>query len=767
MKRLLLLFFVGVMSPAFSQIYSRVDAYYEGLAVVSGYTHVNGYSKKYGYVNEYNQLVIPLKYEHAEQFRNGAAIVGIGIKYGIINKAGKTILPIQYDDVRYEKELGDYSFKDKNGIGVIQPNGKIIVPCRYWSVERNTSILPGQMLLVGYQGSHEKDDVTCCIYDLDGKSLLPDGYTLAYEHGKFGKLNVKHFAHISKNGYCVVVKDERCGVYDLNAKRMVLNAEYDLVGLYDKFFLTVKNGLYGMVKTDGSIVCPNKFVKFKWNGHLLYFYNEEDEFVVYSSENYKEVLPLGCKEIDKKNYDHVVMYKGKYRFWDDRTEGNGQEVLYDTVIPICSKDIFGDGALFYIVQREGKYGLKNASLADVLPPEFDLMEFDDSNKALDNYGSFGLIHCKKDGKWGVFNNNRYTGLVSDAKMQLSDGILIAQEKGKYGFYNNGEIEFKYDAVPVALGENQWKVTKNGKYGLVTLFDNGGKCSVCSKYHIRVIMEPKGVFCENLAPVYDAITMLNDQGTKALTKSNGVCGFVVIPYCSHCLTPVTIPYEEARYLGVCNIEKQPTLFERVINKKYIPCEAFAVVKNGKKKYIGIRRDNSVVSITEPKRFEASSGIHARLVDSHWMLMANYGLSNVMEHSFGATLAWTNHFGGYVNVMTNGRMGIETDFSCTLDDQDEYFWTEEISTARLSVTAGALLPITEASYVYVGAGYGKRDLVWRTLSGQSVTMTPGTFSDFAMEGGLMFGLGKHGLLSIGGLVQTPSSYLEAKIGLGCKF
>lgn len=134
MKKLLVLFFLALVTPAFSQIYSRVDSYSEGLALVSGYTSANGYSKKYGYVNEYNKLVIPLKYEYAESFERGTAVVGIGVKYGVIKKNGQVMVPIKYDGIaRFRAADGTELFvvRDNRGLGCIDKNGKLIIPCEY------------------------------------------------------------------------------------------------------------------------------------------------------------------------------------------------------------------------------------------------------------------------------------------------------------------------------------------------------------------------------------------------------------------------------------------------------------------------------------------------------------------------------------------------------------------------------------------------------------------------------------------------------------
>ena len=153
--------------------------------------------------------------------------------------------------------------------------------------------------------------------------------------------------------------------------------------------------------------------------------------------------------------------------------------------------------------------------------------------------------------------------------------------------------------------------------------------------------------------------------------------------------------------------------------------------------------------------------------HWMLLANYGFSPVRQHSLGFTLAWAGRFGGYLCYMTNGSFSFSTNLSATMDEQFDYLWSNKTSKTRMSVTAGGLFAVKKLGYVYAGAGYGIRNLVWYTESGQSVAMTPGTYKGVALETGMLINIGSHALVSAGGLIQFPGPYYELKAGIGYKF
>lgn len=128
----------------------------------------------YGYIDKNQNLVIPYKYDIANDFHEGLAVVGQHEKsrreddlFGVINKSGKLIVPIAYrvildyqdglalyitDDESYEigyfdthgKRVIDFNFADvrsfKNGLaavavkkgkklkwGVIDKNGKYVI----------------------------------------------------------------------------------------------------------------------------------------------------------------------------------------------------------------------------------------------------------------------------------------------------------------------------------------------------------------------------------------------------------------------------------------------------------------------------------------------------------------------------------------------------------------------------------------------------------------------------------------------------------------
>ena len=72
-------------------LYTDFKSFSEGLVAI----YRNG---KYGYMNKQRELVIPYKYQDAQDFKNGLAIVvNQNDKYGAINRLGNVVIPFKFN----------------------------------------------------------------------------------------------------------------------------------------------------------------------------------------------------------------------------------------------------------------------------------------------------------------------------------------------------------------------------------------------------------------------------------------------------------------------------------------------------------------------------------------------------------------------------------------------------------------------------------------------------------------------------------------------
>jgi hypothetical protein len=123
------------------------------LVIPMTYDHAEDFSEdlvlvvlndKYGYIDKQGKVVIPFVFDtyfynhsnlwwYGDSFQEGMAIVKKDKKYGFINKKGELIVPYQYDEVGRFKE-GLAWVKQNGQYGFVNKKGELIVPCQYDSV---------------------------------------------------------------------------------------------------------------------------------------------------------------------------------------------------------------------------------------------------------------------------------------------------------------------------------------------------------------------------------------------------------------------------------------------------------------------------------------------------------------------------------------------------------------------------------------------------------------------------------------------------------
>lgn len=799
---------IALWHPAMSQYFKKVGLYREGMAVVQkvvpGIWEV-GY---YGYVNEYDKLVIPMKYTYACDFHDGLAIVGIGAKEGLINKAGRVVYPIVCDRIEmYDPSNANWSFDfttlkriyviEVDGFrGVLDRNGKVLVPCKYWIIHTEKKDF-------GYCFSVTRPDNYTELYDVHGKALLPSGYAIPYKYDKTITKTHDNW-NVSSGSSCVIAKDGKYGAFDLVKGRKVLETEYDWVDIHGKYFITVKNGLYGLADADGSIIYPNLYSRVSFPGDFLCIFNEKEEFGVYDLGKHEVVLPVECKEIG----DYAIACKNKYHFWGTKTRYEYDDCWYDTIIPI-SVNLMRSSKREFILKRSGKYGMKVLkakeykeymdTLKEVLPFEYDVMEYEEDfpvswQRSIDGWSGkpekISVIHYRKDGKWGMFTDNVPTRTVSDAKMQESGHFMIAQNNGKYGFYvSEGDIQFKYDKIPVAISQDIWLVENKDKYGVVRYcWQSDGGPSAAGDY-VGIKKNISGWFTECLSPIYDTIRVF-ERGI-ALTEKDGKNGYVRLNCSQEGQKPIELPYQKAEYGGIYKVVSKNDKHTGG-EKKDVWAPVFSVMKNRKWGLIGVDGNNVMVIarpqydsispfireeafVTEGRRGYKINVSGKRISkkqvfeDGKWqplqhnvMLMGNYSLSNTEQHSFGLTIAYAERFGIYASI-AGSHLLLLPELTISPEQQQDYLWNGETSSSRFFVTAGGMCALSKFGYVYAGAGYSQRNLLWETMSGRLLAISPDSFKGVAVETGLLFNL-KGFLISAGGLKQINNPYYEIKFGIG---
>ena len=159
--------------------------------VLVPYRDENG---KYGFIDNSGNVVIPCKYDYAEGFSEGLALVRLDGKYGFIDKSGNEVVPCKYDDVHsFSEGLASVSLDGKYGF--IDKSGNVVIPCKY----DNASIFSEGLAPVELDGKYgfiDKSGNVVVPFKYDWAGSFSEGRAHVYLDGKYG--------FIDKSGNVVV-----------------------------------------------------------------------------------------------------------------------------------------------------------------------------------------------------------------------------------------------------------------------------------------------------------------------------------------------------------------------------------------------------------------------------------------------------------------------------------------------------------------------------------------------------------------------------------
>ena len=106
--------------------YKNIENFHEGLAKVRLGDYKTG---KYGFIDTTGKEVVPPKYDRADSFSEGLALVKLNYQYGFIDTTGKEVVPPKYDYAEnFSDGLALVTLNDNGKWGFIDTTGKEVVP---------------------------------------------------------------------------------------------------------------------------------------------------------------------------------------------------------------------------------------------------------------------------------------------------------------------------------------------------------------------------------------------------------------------------------------------------------------------------------------------------------------------------------------------------------------------------------------------------------------------------------------------------------------
>jgi sporulation protein YlmC with PRC-barrel domain len=371
---------------------------------------------------------------------DGISRIKVNNYYGLVQKNGKWIVPIRYENDFIFDEFGKAIVRENQRWGMIYKGGNVVLPTIY---QEKFQFNKKQLACVRNNGKYG-------IVNYDGKVIIPtiyDRYIYSdYEFwtvqkdGQFGMINKngkivipieyeKVFSYL--NDLALVKKSGKWG-YINAANQIAIPFEYEVLNSFiDGRALAKKGNYWGMINLDNTII-----LSFEYDNLI----SESDGFINVSKGGFWGVLNSRFEVVVPFEYDRTDALNGFFR-----VEKNNKIGLF-TKKGAMILPAFYDGLTIdeygFKIQKDGKFGLLNNEGAAIIPMIYD--EF--------MYFSRGLSRVKKGSYYGMISTNGKLVIPCeylDLGIRFRGDFIDAQKDGRYGILNqDGEtvIRFRYEKI---------------------------------------------------------------------------------------------------------------------------------------------------------------------------------------------------------------------------------------------------------------------------------------------------------------------------------
>jgi hypothetical protein len=244
--------------------YIEIDSASDGLLKVKDLDYLTGF------INSQGEIVIPLKYNNATNFKNNLSIVyNHNRGYGIINKNGQELTTLSYQNIYQFEDVSTIISKD-NKYGIISKEGKILVDCSHQSISNYSDglALANNNYIFSYI-----DTLGNTIFQLKGiHEAFPFSNKIARVKGKGG------FGFFDKTGKQIVnykyteaedfteklaaVKvTKKWGLIDKSGNELTEFKYDEIISLNQGYFCTKISNRWGLMDSNGREICPCKYDK--------------------------------------------------------------------------------------------------------------------------------------------------------------------------------------------------------------------------------------------------------------------------------------------------------------------------------------------------------------------------------------------------------------------------------------------------------------------------------------------------------------------------
>ncbi len=496
------------------------------------YIAVKNKDEKYGFIDTNGNQKIDFKYEYAEDYINGLAIVhNEDYEEGIIDTKGNEVVKFgEFSNIyRYNESqnvISEYSnifiaTTDDGQKKLINKDGKVVTSNAYEDIDEKNGIVyfenNGKYGLLDVNGkeiltSNEEFDVedTCdslSVLSFDNCNKIINNTT-----GKVLKeIEAESYASISKHGdyyevqNIVIIKDnkvvytgdEHHSIIDINEDEIVhlqgidsYNIDEDNRYIYGDIYYSLKiNKNILEIPKDEEARLSNTAVLLN---KLVVYEENEELYSVDKNGNKTKISNISGKKLEAGIGDNIVVLgddKYNYIIMDIESKKNIREVGHYISVQNSLENLYGEvyEGLYYI--KENEHLINNEYNADPNLKEYEYIVDSNLNKISED------VECR-----AYYSANN----VLDFTYRLTgkNYILLMDKNEKYGLIDNkgnNIVEFKYTGVQrdMILYDNVPVVIFNK--------DNGVDIYDLSKEKVILSLEESiAILCENYIRVDNKI-----------------------------------------------------------------------------------------------------------------------------------------------------------------------------------------------------------------------------------------------------------------------
>jgi len=376
---------------------------------------------KWGYINTKGEEFISCRFDKAQEFMGETAIVELDGKTGKIDKNGTFLIKPDYEHFTDFDHNGYAGVKNNGKWGLINRDGKQVLPCKY--------------------------DDYFIYYSGDIWVMLDDKWGLADSLGnEITEIKYDAPSYFGNNKTTQVVSGGKKGI--ISKKGEILPADYDDIRSFPGYYILISDGKAGLADMSGNILLPCKFKSINSTHNDNLAVNKGDTCLIVSQD--------GSWNPDWDIDDYYGLYSLKK-----------QEII----VPPFQVDIKCTGAGIFVKDIE-KWGLYRGGRTEYI---YDYVN--------EEYGQNGLyILDMGEQGYTVFDSigNMVIPIAYDEITFYNDRSLIVKQKDKYGFVNTDRrITTRIEATEIRKEFYSVDKQDNMELYYATAINEEGKIAVVS------------------------------------------------------------------------------------------------------------------------------------------------------------------------------------------------------------------------------------------------------------------------------------------------